>query len=260
MAVAFDAQGTTFTDGSISPISAATIMTVGSGTNRALVVQIVTNLSTISGVTVTWDFGGTGQVCTLIGAANSSNSTARALLYGLVAPTPGLKQLRVSWTGTANVVVDAVAYTGVDPTGGTTSFAHFNSAVGTSASASVTVTSATGNAVVACGGNSDFGGTNTGNNTVVFTDNNIASGGHASGWGNRAAGAATVAMTTTVSSATDPWVQIGCDIVAAPSSFAVSSDATCGCEMNGTTNQDNIGPDEPSLTVKSGSERRRTIW
>src|ERR1700731_2128227 len=244
MTVAFDAQGTSFTDGGSSPVSFAKL-TVGSGSNRALIVQIVT-LGSIAGVTVTWGFGGTAQACTLIGAPTDSSSTARALLYGLVAPTSGAKTLRVAWTGAVPIVVDAVSYSGVDQTGGTTSFANFNSATGTSTSASVTVTSATGDAVVACGGKAVSGGTDTGNNTVVFTDTDVATFGACAGWGNRAAGAATVAMTTTLSGSA-AWVQIGCDVVAAASgASAVFSDSGGSCDL--------------SLLARSGNERQRTVW
>src|SRR5882724_1839751 len=124
MAVAFDAQGSAVgTSASATSISWNNL-TIGSGTDTALIVTLAFSLKTISALTVTWDNGGTNQAMALIGAVNSPG-IGRSVMYGLVAPTAGNKTLQVAWTGTSSVKVDGVSYTGVDQTGGTTSFAHF---------------------------------------------------------------------------------------------------------------------------------------
>ncbi len=211
MTVVFDAQGTTDALANAATSVDFTNLTVGTGANRALVVTLAFSNQAITGLTVTWDNGGTNQACTLIGAINSGGINGRAVLYGLVAPTSGAKTLHVAWTGSTSVTVSAVAYTGVDQTGGTTSFAHFNSASASSGSSvSVTITSAVGNAVVASQaiGNTTFTSVN---NTQVYIDNSPAVGSAAA---NRAVGAATVTMTGALPTS-DDWAIVGVDIVAA---------------------------------------------
>ena len=66
-------------------------------------------------------------------------------------------------------MVNGVSWTGVDQTGGATSFPHGTGATGSSTTSSVTVTSATGNAVMAVHGLNTT--VNAVNNTQTFLDN-----------------------------------------------------------------------------------------
>lgn len=187
-------------------------LTVGSGSNRALVAQVLWS-GTTSVVTVQWDFLGTPQSATVITGAVQTN-TVRSELWGLVAPTSGAKQLKVAWTTARDVVVNQLSYTGVDQTGGTTTFAHGAGATGSATPTSVTVTSAVGNAVVAAHAMT-AGTVSAVNNTQSFIDNNPA---NMSTGGNRAAGAASVAMTSTVTGGPPTWASVGADIVASVAS------------------------------------------
>jgi hypothetical protein len=110
-----------------------------SGSNLAITVWVAwfSDGSLPTGVTVTYDPGGAAQAMTQIGSVSVTNGIGR--LYGLVAPgTIGAgKTVQISWTNSASVAAVACAWTGVNQTGGVTSFANYTSAAGNS----VTVTS-----------------------------------------------------------------------------------------------------------------------
>lgn len=204
MAVAIDAIGTEVTSNSVATKSLTTL-TVGSGANRALIVGM-TLQSTATAVTVHWDTAGTNQSMTLIGS-KAAASVCTVYLFGLVAPTSGNKTLTASWTGTSDVTLAAVAFTGVNQTGGVTSFAHFTSAAATGVP-SLAVTSATGDWVIGCLANSS-GAFSTVGNTSWYLDN---APNNFSAAGNYATGAATVTLTATPSVA---YCYAGVDVVQA---------------------------------------------
>jgi hypothetical protein len=188
---------------------------VGSGSNRALVVQLVLS-RTVTNLGMRWDEAGTPQAMTAITGASATN-TAFVQLWGLIAPTSGNKTLKVgngsggSWTTACDVYVNAVSWTGVDQTGGATSFPHGTGGTGTGDPATVTVTSAVGNATMAVHETTNQSWASV-NNTQSFIDNIAA---NVSGCGNRAAGAATVTLTGTSGGGTAPvWASAGTDIVA----------------------------------------------
>lgn len=181
-------------------------LTVGTGANRALIVAVTLQPAATS-VAVHWDSTGTNQVMTLIGTVTDTASVCTVRLYGLVAPTSGNKTLSATWTGTSDVTLAAICFTGVNQTGSTTSFAHFNSAhAGTAPS--LTVTSATGDYVVGALANSS-GSFSTVGNTSWYLDNvpNFFSAA-----GNYATGAGTVTLTATPAVT---YAYAGVDVVAA---------------------------------------------
>jgi hypothetical protein len=159
-------------------------------------------------VTLQWDSAGTNQAMALIPSASATNGlNSYVNCWGLVAPTSGNKNLACAWTTALDVVVNATSYTGVDQTGGATSFPNGAGATGSSVTASVTVTSAVNNIVQAA---HTLGNTCSAvNNTQLYRDNAPT---NISGAGNRAPGAASVAMTATLTSA--QWASAGTDIAA----------------------------------------------
>lgn len=208
MAVTLDAVGTTHVTANAAVTKDLTTLTVGSGSNRALVVQISWSNTLPTGITVVWDQGGTNQSCTSVATASNTANCSTAI-YGLVAPTSGAKTLRVTWTGSRDIYLQAVSWTGVDQTGGATSFPGGAGFTGSNTTPTSTITSAVGDAVMA------VHDTNTAtllsvNNTSTFIDNvapNLAGG------GNLAAGAASVVLTATLNvSAT--WASCGTSIKA----------------------------------------------
>jgi hypothetical protein len=193
MAVAFDAKQTTDRTGtattSFTHTNANGVITVGSGTNRALLVFLQFG-AVVSSVSVTWDSGGTNQAMTNIVSATESDNLGQAYLFGLVAPTSGQKTLSVSWTTSASFTCGEASFTGADQTGGATTFKNTNTFVGNNPSPmTITVTTANGDMAVAsfAANNCSFTSVSTG--TDIYHDNTNVSGAAAY---NAAVGASTV--------------------------------------------------------------------
>jgi hypothetical protein len=206
-AVALDATGTlAFASASLGPLD-DTSLTVGAGTNRALVVCAIYG----SAITVIfhWDFGGTNQLMTSI-KKSSNGGGLNVELFGLIAPTSGNKTLRATWVNSTDFKFCAISWTGVDQTGGSTSFPNSVATSGTSATpSSGAVTSATGNACVAVVANAGNNAQAGANQTEYFNDTqgsfNVA--------GQRAAGAASVTLSWS-NGGSDVWAEAATDILA----------------------------------------------
>ena len=197
-------------------------LTVGSGANRALVCLVDLSLRTATGDAMVWDSGGTNQSMTQIGVVDGpGTSTLRAELFGLVAPTSGAKTAKFTFTGTSNdVYIACVSYTGVDQTGGATTFSNFTSATGSASSAqTVTVTSAVGDLTIETGLN-DANIYNSSTQTSVFND---SGGAITSADGSRETsitGASSVTHAWTINSVAN-WVTVGVNV------HATGGGATC---------------------------------
>jgi hypothetical protein len=205
-AVAFDATGTAACDGATSPVACSTL-TIGSGSNRALVVLVDFGGSAVApAVAVTW--GGTALVS--LGTQFSTGQTIGTALLCLAAPASGNQILSATVTGVGvtEIHVIGVSFTGANQT---TPCQNFTSATDqTATTASLTVTSATGDQVVAVQAQSNVGVNSVNNNQVVIDNNGPA----ITLSGNYANGASTVAMTATGSGSTI-WQTSGVDVAAA---------------------------------------------
>ena len=128
MAVALDAQSSAFTASQSLASYTNAAFTVGSGANRALVVALVCESTTgnsPTAPTLSWDSTGTNQSMQLISTMsdNRTSSEIRHFIFGLVAPTSGNKKLAVGGLNTNCASILAyISWTGVDQTGGTTTF------------------------------------------------------------------------------------------------------------------------------------------
>lgn len=205
MAVVFDAKATS--DLRVAAPAGAnvdlTTLTVGSGPDRALValVAYVATSGVSQTISATWDPGGANQTMALIGELNWS-STRFIRLYGFSGSpvlASGNKVLRFGTSAGCNsdFYCDAISFTGASQAGGSTTFHNFNQNSGSDSTASVSITSASGEIVVAaesCNNVSGFG-ISTVNNSLIFVDNTS---GTISASGNYAAGAASVSMTATL--------------------------------------------------------------
>lgn len=212
MAVSFDAIGTGVDSitGQSSPFTLTTL-TVGTGNQRALVVQIAWLAAAPAGLTVNWDSAGTPQACTLIKSQAGVNGQT-VQLWGLLAPTSGNKTLSVAWSaGTTELMLQAAAWTGVDQTSTAVAFPNSTSATGNNATATVNVTSAINNATMACCVAGSLQAISSVNNTQTFL---LHGHGNLEAGGNRAAGAASVTMSGTFAG-TDQWAIVATDILAA---------------------------------------------
>jgi len=210
MDVAFDARTTDDAAGDGVTSLNTSNLTIGSGSNRALVVQINFSLKTITGLTVKWDAAGANQSLTQIIAANSDGAQGRSELWGLVNPVSGNKALSLAWTGASEAVVAAVAWTNVKQSGGAATFANATSNKGANNTPSVAITSKAGNATMDAS-TSNFGAYSAPTQTEVYTREFLPV---IDGAGSRAAGAASVTHQWTLSGTPGNWVSVGVDIVA----------------------------------------------
>jgi hypothetical protein len=227
MSVAIDAQTTSAFSGSGTNAFTSTALTVGSGSNRALIVVMTMDTQTPTGLTLTWDSGGSNQAMTQIGSATNGQTGGNfnyITMFGLVNPISGNKTLAGSWTSPCGADAYAYSFTGANQTGGTTSFPNFNSATGASSTAAVSITSATGNQTVAIYSDPDqvFNSTN---GTAGFIDNS-ASGNYATA-SDYTAGAATVSHSAALGGSSVGWVAIGCSIAAAGAASPVIFASSC---------------------------------
>lgn len=209
--VVLDAAGTSGLSGGGATTFDNTGLTVGTGTNRALTAILQFDNKSVSAVTMAWDPAGANQALTLIGTVSNAGANGRTEVWGLVNPTSGNKTLRASWTTGSQAVIGAVAWTGVDQSGGATSFPNFNSATGTGTTASVTITSGTGHAVIAGHVNTTGSGMSAVNNTQLhrITFASVID----FGANYQATGASSIALTATIGS--NGWGSAGCDIAPA---------------------------------------------
>lgn len=145
MAVTINARGTESHGTQTSPRDLSGDLTIAAGANIALTVTIVTSIKTPSISAVAWDQAGTPQAMGLIAnSAISGASTGHAEIWGLLAPTTGAKNLRITWSGgSTDIYAYLVAWNGADQTAAATTFAGFT-ASGSSSSPSTVVTSTTG--------------------------------------------------------------------------------------------------------------------
>jgi len=220
MAVVFDAQSSADTTGAAAvSFSNSTNLTIGTGTNRALIVLIAWSSTAPTGISITWD----GVALSAVSGASSVNGTAgNTKIYGLVNPNSGTKTLAGSWTGSRDFYVAGIAYTGVEQSSEANAFTSGNFANGGSASASIGMDpafgdTALGNANVAImGAAANFSSVTEG--IQVFLDNTQT----AKGCGARIAGSNSIIhLTASLTSAN--WTVSACQIVQAVIS-AVSSD------------------------------------
>lgn len=198
MAVALDAVVASDTAGTgVATITLAPAFTVGAGSNRALTVTLALNRTGVSGGAVNWDNAGTPQAMTQISTVSSATNNIRADVFGLVNPTSGTKALVATWTGNSDVCIACASWTGVDQSGGTTSFPHGTTAAAVVPTGSpqtvVTITSAVGN--MGIHSMATLGTTTACGNTQIFSDTSPAT---MSAAASRAAGAASIAWGWTV--------------------------------------------------------------
>lgn len=219
MAVAFDAKSSAVVN--VSGVATMTLnnITVGSGSNSALFFLIVWGNGTNPTVSAcNWDDAGTPQGMTLVtGTQNASGASSMACaIYRLVAPTPGTKNLKISWTAIPSNNIEAhavaVSFTGVDQATPTRNGATVFQASAVAPPATITIASATGNQIIAGFEQQAavWPGTACSGNEIAQQD----SGPNFGTAYSYTSGAASVSPTATWSG-NDPWVAFGCDVQAA---------------------------------------------
>ncbi len=229
MTVAFDAKTTSavFLSASSAGTLSGTNLTIGSGANRVLIAFVTFSTLTVTGVSVLWDATGTPQPLTKIIGVNSGGAAGRAELWGLVAPTPGNKTLRVLYTGTSDVELAGASFTGADQTGGATTFYNSTSTIGGSTTPTITATSTAGDIAVNACGPAGFN-LSAATQTLIVLDNTP----NTTGIGCQyAAGAASVVFGWTLSSSVE-WAMVAASIKAAGSGIVNNKTITIGQGSN----------------------------
>src|SRR5579864_5912172 len=181
--------------------------TVGSGSNRVLVVGVV------GGCTPSVNYGGVAltQVSQVLNNNSAGNLTD---LFVLVAPATGTNTVQVSYSGcTSDVEAGSISFTGVNQS---TPLAHVTTNFGSGTNPGVTVTSASGDMVVDVVGNGSA--ITSSSQSLRWVKNQNGNTAHGNGAQSTAAGAASVTMGYSVTA--DWWGIIGADVVAATSSTA----------------------------------------
>lgn len=201
----FDTIGTA-SDNAVA-ISKSFSLTVGTGSNRALIAECRWAGSPVS-PTAVWDSGGTNQSMAIITQQATTGSAQTTIDFGLVAPTSGAHTLLVSWTGSLELIMQAFAVTGADQTGGSTTFANATTTNGTSAAPAITIVGSQGSmvvgAVVCCSAQ--------GLNTLTQTNTFLVDGaGLVAGAGARANGGASVTFTGALTGS-DIWAMTAFEI------------------------------------------------
>lgn len=127
--------------------------TVGSGSNRFLIVSVAIERDTDRVTAITY----AGQALTFVGTSVDPSNTARVEVWRLIAPATGTNTVSVTFNSSASVVIGAISFANVDQTN---PIAASQFASGTGASdATVSVASATGQIVLsAIAANDDVNG------------------------------------------------------------------------------------------------------
>lgn len=186
--------------------AAETAMTVGTGSNRALIVQMCFSVDP-GAISVVWDFGGSSQLMTKLLVTNNTSSRW-AGLWGLINPVSGNKTLRATWLNAADFYLFSVSFNGVDQTNAASTFTHVTSATGSGANPSFNIVSASGNWTISVlTANSALPTSPT--QTQDFND---GSDNLILGAGQDGTGSASVTHGWTMPS--DTWVMVGTDIAA----------------------------------------------
>ncbi|HEY7634895.1 MAG TPA: hypothetical protein VH763_05100 [Gemmatimonadales bacterium] len=189
--IAFDAASTA--TGNLLTMSWS--HTVGTGTQRLLVVGVTVRNGLNLGVSVT--YGGTGL--TLLRSTRNSDNAVRAELWYLKNPASGTANVTVTLLGAAKMAGGAVSFSGVNQTTPIGAIASDSSTGTGTTNPTTTVTSATGNLVIDAVAMEGSAGTVTAgaNQTQRWTNTTGSAGGEIRGVGSTEPGAASVTMSWT---------------------------------------------------------------
>lgn len=148
MAVTLDATGSEGAFTTAATTHNYTGLTISGGlTNSAAIFGVIVDPSaggTAGGtITATWN----GVSCTNIIQLDTSHTAGSVALFGIVNPASGNQTFSITTVNSCQAAIVGVSFSGVNQTGGTTSFANSTSkdlTIGTSSSTTMTVTTANG--------------------------------------------------------------------------------------------------------------------
>lgn len=217
--LALDATGTeSFVNTSPTSVN-YTGFTMGTVSNGALIITLVMSTLTDAGVAMTWDSVSMAKII----SKNTTGANGVVQLWGLVAPHAGNKTLAITGitAGTVDIYIDGISFSGVDQTGGATTFYGAVSANGTTSGADTlnpgSITTASGDATVdagilTVGGSISAHGASQ---TVLFDD---GSGSVSEGFASFNVGTAAPSFSWTTNAAGSVWANAATSVKAAAGS------------------------------------------
>lgn len=122
-------------------------ITVAAGSNSALILTVSFD-QTISGLTATWDSGGTNQAMTIVNSQKENTWSRWIYILALLAPTTGNKTLALSWTTSANARLNCVAFDGVLQTSIAAAFTNAANGNNNTSNPTMAVTTSSGDATI----------------------------------------------------------------------------------------------------------------
>lgn len=234
MAVAFDNVGTPTATATVSGTTGLsdTSLTVSNSGNMCVMylVSFFQQFALPSGTTAVWDSGGANQTMTLIkDAGNSNGNGCYVAVFGVIAPTTGSGlTFKISgWTGSLGVSIIGASFSGVNQTGGVTTWNHTSARTNGATSSGVSSNACTTTSIDAVIGG---GSSQTANNSYTSIDGTSlgvakTASGASSLYGNYEVGG-TVSFTSTATvSPADFWAAVAVNMagiaVAAPTNTGI---------------------------------------
>lgn len=183
-----------------------------SGSNRLVVVGFGLGASSDTGITVACTYNAVSMTPTTLVHTNNASQGFVQMFY-LINPPTGAQTISCSTSGPGTFAIEGggITFTGADQV---TGIRNFNSAFGSSTTPSATITSASGNMVVAFVTNGDVIASSGQTSRYIVNNTGGATAAGCCNAGATASGSASVAMGWTVSN--DNWAVVGMDVIAAP--------------------------------------------
>jgi hypothetical protein len=150
MAVSLNATGTIFDSTTAhTNVNTTGFITIAAGSNTSVFFIHCSDLNPGAFTTKTW----AGATLSLVGTATDSTGLEATNIFYLKAPATGNGTLALTWSNSVNeTVIMAIAFNGVDQTTATSGFQNVtqtnNGSLAANASASLSITSANGNASI----------------------------------------------------------------------------------------------------------------
>lgn len=213
MAVALQAVGGTqwaFDDGTPGTVATVGSITVDAGSNRAVVALVAWDLDPGAIVSAIFDVGGANQAMTTIVAPTAATNGTYVAIYGVCAPTAdtGLA-CSVTFTNTRSWDIAVAVFTGVKQTPAA-AFIAATPAAATSASPSITIATANGNATLDVTNNASAGNGTSPSQTQIFSHSGLTSTNPSASYGLATTGSNVHSWTIPGSVA---WVSAGVNVV-----------------------------------------------
>ena len=201
--VTLDSNGGVSANVNSSPVT-NTNLTIGTGSNRCLVVQFSYYEGGSPGtVSATWN----GVSMSTIASGNDTSGKVFNVLFGLVAPASGNHTIQVSWSNSGATLfwaINGISFTNCKQT---STFINANTATGTGTAISNSITNPSGNIAIDIA-NSVNGPVTAPTQTQTYNDaiETFSGGSYSS----------SVNPTFSWTTSSGPWVDTGISIVAAP--------------------------------------------